>query len=579
MIRNGWRLRATLLLAGVAGALIVAAIGRLPGLAYAGRPDFVVIQTDDQTARMLHSTWIDRRGKRHLTMPRTLSLIGGQGVEFSNYYATVPVCSPARSALLSGQYGHTSGLVRNVGRLGGAEGLAASEVWSRNIAVALRRAGYRTAHFGRLVNGYGSPDAYNNRQVPPGWSTWATDWTPGPVRRFYGYRLNVDGRIQGPFGRANYQARSHKDSPDCPTGGLACEYHTDQITTRAVRAIRKAHRRPVYVQIDFQAPHGNPGESGKAEPASRHIGSAARTPLPRPPGFNEANISDKPPALRHGSRRLTRREIRRLRQQWQDELEALRSVDESVGRVIRTLRRSGRLKDTYIFFTSDNGAFFGEHRYARSKFLAYEPSANVPLIVRGPGVKRDRRSAAIVSNVDIAPTIADLANVRPLLRQDGRSIGSLLRSPGRSGRRAVVIESYRLPSQRFYRHLREEGIQAPNDLGASVSATVPAVNFTALRAGRYKYIEYEGGGRELYDLTLDPAEISNRVRWPAYRRVRKILRRQIGWRRFCAGRTCRRGTGRLPAPQFRVHPPDPGRRPGNGGGAGPGGGTGPGENR
>lgn len=535
------------------GLLLAANLGRAPQVAEAKRPDIVVIQTDDMTSAMLHSTYVNRRGQKLLTMPRTLRLLASRGVEFTNYYSSSPVCSPSRSALLSGQYGHSSGLVRNLGLLGGASGIAASPVYRGHVAAALEDAGYHTAHFGRFVNGYGSPEGISSRAIPPGWSTWASDWTPGPVRRFYGYRLNVNGRIKGPFGKARYRAWRNKDSRRCPSLGLKCDYHTDQITTRAVRDIRRSPKGPVFVQVDFQAPHGAASRGSETEPASRHIGSARRTPLPRAPGFNEPGIRDKPARIRRGARRLDGADIRRLTRRWRHELESLRAVDESVGRIVRTLRREHRLSRTYIFFLSDNGAFFGEHRYGQSKFLAYEPSANVPLLVRGPGVKRNRKSGAIVANVDLAPTIADLARAKLRLRPDGRTFRKVLRFPRKAGSRSVVLESYRLPSRSLYNHLESKGIVVPDDLGAGVSAAVPAVNYSGLRAGRYKYIDYEGPGRELYDLRVDPFEQANRIHSPAYRRVVRYFERQLRLRRFCSARNCSRGTGRIPSPSGRPH--------------------------
>ena len=546
-------LNALLILPCLGGMLLAAVAGRALQVAEAKRPDIVVIQTDDMTSAMLHSTYINRRGKQALTMPRTGRLLAARGVEFTNYYSSSPVCSPSRSALLSGQYGHSSGLVRNLGRLGGASGIASSPVYGSNFVVALEDAGYHTAHFGRFLNGYGSRNGISDRTVPPGWSAWASDWTPGPVRRFYGYKLNVNGRVKGPFGKAGYRAWRNKDSRRCPALGLRCDYHTDQITTRAVRDIRRAPKGPIYIQVDYQAPHGAAGHGSGTEPASRHIGSARRTPLPRPPGFNEPGIRDKPPRLRRGGRRLGAADIQRLTRRWRHEIESLRSVDESVGRIVRTLREEGRLSRAFIFFMSDNGAFFGEHRYGQSKFLAYEPSANVPLLVRGPGVKRNRKSGAIVANVDLAPTIADLAGVKLRLKPDGRTFRDTLRFPRKAGRRAVVLESYRLPSRALYNHLESKGIMVPDDLGAEASAAVPAVNYSGLRAGRYKYINYEGPGRELYDLRVDPFEQVNRIHSPAYRQVVRFFDRQLELRRFCSAGACSRGTGKIPLPARRPH--------------------------
>ncbi|MBN8866154.1 MAG: sulfatase-like hydrolase/transferase [Solirubrobacterales bacterium] len=566
-------------MSGLVGALALAAIGRAPAIAEAKRPNIVVIQTDDQTSAMLHSRYVDRRGRRHVTMPRTLSLIGDRGVEFTNYYSSVPVCSPSRSTLLSGQYAHTSGLVRNVGILGGARGIERSDVYEENLATSLQAAGYHTAHFGRFVNGYGSETGIDDPTVPPGWDTWATDWTPGPVRRYYGYRLNVNGRILGPFGKAHYRAWKNKDSRRCPSLGLRCNYHADQIVTRAVRDIRRAPSGPIYVQIDHQAPHSAPDGEAHTEPARRHIGSAVRTPLPRPPGFNERDTSDKPRVLRRGAKPLEKSQIKRMKIRWRRELEALRAVDEGVGRIVRTLRQTGRLRNTYIIFVSDNGAFLGEHRYNRSKFLAYEPSTRVPLMITGPGVKRGTTSPAIVGNVDLAPTIADLAKADLQLPPDGRSMKPLLRHPRRVGHRSVILESYRLPSPSLNAHLEGEGIKVPEGRDAGISAQVPAVNYSAIRAGHYKYVKYAGGGRELYDLSADPHELANRIHWPGYARVARFFAKQLDRRQFCKGRECRKGVRNIPEPKLRRHRrPDkaerhPGkaqRHPGKDGGATPG---------
>lgn len=527
------------------------AMGRAPEAAIAKRPNIVLIQTDDQTAATMHATYLDKRGKKHKIMPNTLDLIGNHGVEFTNYYTSIPVCSPSRATLLSGQYAHTSGLSRNVGSHGGARGLSLSPIFQENLAVALQRRGYHTAHFGRFTNQYGKPGGYDKTAVPPGWDSWATDWTKDGVRRFYGYSLNVNGKIEGPFGKARYGKYRHKDPVGCPVLKRGtCNYHTDQMSTRAIREIKKAKPGPLYIQVDYEAPHDGTSGAYDTEPARRHLGSANRTPLPRPPGFNERNIDDKPALLRKGNERLNRDDIEGIEARYRRQIEALRGVDEGLGRIVKMLKRTKRLDNTYIFFVSDNGYFLGEHRFAKSKFLPHEPSSNVPLIVRGPGVARNEVSNAIVGNVDLAPTIVDLAGTKLGIEPDGRSFAPYLKRPSRIGRRSVVLESYMLPSPAFEQHLAEAGRPGDaDDGGAMISGTVPYVNYAALRAGRYKYVRYEGGGRELYDLKADPFELSNQVRSSRYRKVLAAMDRELDLRRFCAGEECRRAVKGLPKPE------------------------------
>ena len=521
------------------------AMGRAPDVASAKRPNFVLIQADDQTEATMHAIAVGKDGKKARVMPNTLDLIGSRGVEFSNYYSSAPLCSPSRATLLSGQYAHTNGLPRNSGRRGGAEGLFNSGIYSENLAVTLDRAGYFTTHIGDLSNHYGARNAYNEKDVPPGWDRWVTTWTPRKVRRYYGYRLNVNGKIQGPFGKANYLSEKNRDSAKCPDPKLTCNYSTDVLTTKAVRTIQKAKKGPLYMQVDYEAPHDGPIGSTRPVPATRYKGTASETPLPKPPNFNERNIDDKPAVLRNGNNQLSQRKVAGIEKRYRAQLETLRAMDDGIGRIVKTLKDERRLGNTYIMVFSDHGYFLGEHRFGKSKFLPHEPASSVDLLVRGPKAAKGRRSNAIVGNVDMAPTIADLAGTELGLEPDGRSFANVLKHPGKGSGRSVVLESYVLPSEPLKEHLRDQSL----DSGAAVSGAVPYVNYTGLRAGRYKYISYEPGGHELYDLKLDPYELSNRVKSRRYRRVVKAMNAELEDRQFCAGRQCRKGVRDLPRPK------------------------------
>lgn len=510
------------------------------------RPNVVVIQTDDQSLETLRATWRDYFGRARRTMPKTLDLLGAQGVEFTNYYVSNPVCSPSRATLLSGQYSHTSGLRRNTGPVGGWNGWQNLPIRDENLAVALQRAGYRTAHIGKFTNNYHAAEMGTvDTTVPAGWDHWYVP-SYGTRLYYYGTQLNVNGVASGPIGSSGYDMTGNAtDPPGCtaatllqPTPGLECNHSTDLFSRNAVEQIEAAGDRPFYIQVDYNTPHGDHRSPAGAEPLSRHYDTGLKTRMPRPAGFNEAAIGDKPSFIRRIPR-MKAAEIRSIEARWQKNLEALRGVDDGVGAIVEALRRQGKLSSTYIFFTSDNGLFHGEHRLGSAKFLHYEPSSRVPMLIRGPGIRPGTRSGELVANVDLAPTILGLAGAGLAYRPDGRSLKPFWKAPRKRTRRAIVLESYAGPA---------DVISDGEGAEAGTSAPAPPRNFTGLRAGRYKYIEYTNGERELYDLRSDPAELQNRIRNSAWRRIANRLARELRMRRNCSGAACRKGTGPLPAP-------------------------------
>jgi hypothetical protein len=110
--------------------------------------------------------------------------------------------------------------------------------------------------------------------------------------------------------------------------------------------------------------------------------------------------------------------------------------------IVDELGGLGRLRNTYIIFTSDNGFFFGQHRLVGGKFLAYEPSTHLPLIIRGPGIKPNTQSGQLVNTTDIAPTILELAEVAPDKSIDGTSLVPYAKDPTLRSRRPLLFESF-----------------------------------------------------------------------------------------------------------------------------------------
>jgi len=506
--------------AAVAGAAIgsAGAHGGSPAPASAAgqRPNVVVLMTDDQTAESMS------------VLPRVRRLIGAAGVTFSNSFASYPLCCPSRATFITGQYAHNHGVRGNRPPFGGYGKLTAT---NRTIPVALHRAGYRTIHIGKFLNGYGRDMPAT---IPPGWSDWRGSIDPSTYR-YWNYTLNVNG-TRRTFGTAD------------------SDYQTDVYARMASDVIRREGRisGPFYLSVAFLAPHsgagrGSAGSDGQAEednpanavqpqtrprqrraaaiglpvPAPRHAGAFSRAPLPRPPSFDEADVSDKPAMLRLQPR-FTPATVRRIARSWRARRATLLAVDEAVARIHGALRASGQLSRTVIVFTSDNGFFHGEHRRPNGKVLVYEPSARVPLLIAGPGIPRGARRGALVSNVDLPATILDAARARPMRRLDGRSLVPIARDPRLRANRDLLLET---------------------GLGAA------RANYSGVRTGRFKYVEYATGERELYDLLRDPFELRSRHADRAYTRIRRELARRLAVLRRCAGRSCvtrPRGGLRLP---------------------------------
>ena len=469
---------ATLALATAAG------VGRPAGAAPASaqaqtRPNVLVVMTDDQTVESMR------------VMPNVQRLLAREGTTFAHSYASFPLCCPSRATFLSGQYGHNNRVMGNRPPQGGYGNLD----HSNTLPVWLQRAGYRTVHIGKYLNGYGR-DRSTPTTVPPGYSEWYGSVDPSTYR-FYDYTLNENGRL------VTYGSRPQ-------------DYQADVYSRKAVDVIRRLAPgdQPFYLKVAFLAPHsGGPREPddprGQATPvpALRHRNRFAAEAMPTPPSFNEADVSDKPQAIRRRPL-LGPARIAAVTENYRQRLESLLAVDEAVLEMVRALEAAGELDRTLVVFTTDNGFLHGEHRVPSGKTLAYEPSARVPLILRGPGVPRGLVHQNPVLNVDLAPTIVDAANTRAGRLLDGRSLLSLVQYPTRRWGRDLLLET---------------------------------MQYTAIRTPRYLYAEHTSGERELYDLVADPHQLASRHADPALAAVRAQLAARLARLRACRGAPCYAG--------------------------------------
>jgi arylsulfatase A-like enzyme len=523
------------------------------------RPSFVVIQTDDQTLDSLYEV-VYAGGIPTSVMPNTLALIAGRGISLSRYYIPYPLCCPSRVSLLTGRYSHNNGVRGNVQPNGGYFGFSYRGANNHNIATWLKQVGYRTIHIGKFLNGYGDEPYDNGATVPPGWDAWHTTLKADTNHYFYGYTLNNNGVIEGPYGDSGswdtreYGKRDDFGCPWAPLDGAPCLYESDVFSRIAAEEITgTAPDRPFYLQLDYTAPHGDFRRPAGPEPATRHYNTfqGVRAPHDRSEGLNEGNVFDKPRFIREAPS-LSPTELRTYRIYYEKQLESLRSIDEGVKLIVDTLGSLQRLRNTYVIFTSDNGFFFGEHRLIGGKFLAYEPATHLPFLMRGPGITPGTVSGELAANIDVAPTILELAHATADKSIDGRSLVPYITDSTLRTRRPILFESFVETND------VEAGGAEPSattkKARASVSArptaeasiTAPPKDYIGIRLGPYKYIEWPSGEKELYDINKDPNELNNIVRDRNFFPIRNFLHDEVTRLAECVGRECREVTEKLP---------------------------------
>ena len=300
-------------------------------------------------------------------MPRVQALLIKQGLAFKNAFVTTPLCCPSRASILTGQYPHNNDIMGNAPPLGGFVKFRDRGLEGSTVATWLRSTGYRTALFGKYLNGY--PTADNPAYVPAGWDVWNGKFERGPdIGDYFGYKLNENGRVM-----------AYGNDPSA--------YLTDVLADKAVaafraqRAIGGGHSFSTLLRM-LHMPKESQRSTDSCATTQRRNGTHDRTSTI---SFNEADVSDKPSRFQ-GLPVPNTKQIGELDQEYRTRVESLLAVDEAVERIIKALADQGELANSYIFFMADNGYLLGQHRMPRRKGVPYEESIRVPLVVRGPGI-------------------------------------------------------------------------------------------------------------------------------------------------------------------------------------------------
>jgi N-acetylglucosamine-6-sulfatase len=492
----------------------------------ATRPNVIVVMTDDQGPGMMKA------------LPSVTRLIARPGATFKQAIATYPLCCPSRASFLTGQYAHNHGTLGNGPRSGG--GYPALTEPRRTLASWLQASGYETAFIGKWLNGLRTP-----RVAPPGWTQWHGLVGAGGdgLSSFYDYDVFEPDGTPRHFGSA---------TSDYQTDALTREYALPLIAEQAVTP------GPFFLWLAYHPPHdglgrddvagrrcslGQPAARGgrqSAIPPPRYARRFRNAPVPRPPSFDERDLSDKPRFIRRRSRLGPEdREIISLN--YRCGLAALLAVDDSILAIVSQLAVTDQLDNTLLVFTTDQGAFAGQHRIKSGKNRPYEEAIRVPLYMRGPGIDSGSVIGAPVGNIDVAPTILDLtgADIPSDLSRvaDGVSLVPELTEGADERDRVILIEG------------RDNVGRGPGAFSVR--------SYVGVRTDRYAYIENRrasaptqaaganleiGAGRttdvELYDLARDPYEMRSLHRDPRYRGIRRVLAGLVDRLDNCSGSGC-----------------------------------------
>jgi N-acetylglucosamine-6-sulfatase len=457
-------------------------------------PNIVVILTDDQedTGSMAY-------------MPKVHALLAEQGLTFTNSFVNLPLCAPSRASFLIGLSAHNTGIKAN-NPVDGGGWQAFKDKEANALPVWLDRVGYKTAFLGKYVNRYGQQSNFgallswagnladvdlkganigNPRDwVPPGWALWYafTEWRA----RYFDYAVNENGTIL---------YFDHRPS----------DYSTDVLKERATRFIADQASKPdpFFMLIATKAVHA---QGPRAIPAPHYAHAFKGVSIPTSFDTNDGRHKAKASSVREETKA-------ELTKAYRAELNTLQSVDDLVEAVVHALEQAGKLDDTLIVYTSDNGFLYGQHHLV-GKAAAFEESIKVPLVMRGPGIPQGETRDALVNNLDVVATIAELAGATPGYPLDGRSLTPLFADADAPWRSAILIES---PVARYL---------------------TPSARYTGVRTDTLKYVKYDSGFEQLFDLTNDPHELRNEAGDARYADKLASLRSLNQRLKSCTGASC-----------------------------------------
>ena len=438
------------------------------------KPNFLFILVDDQPYDAVGFS-----NRYPFLKTPNIDKLAKEGVNIENFFVTQSICSPSRASFLTGTYPHIHGVNQNNKHV--------DPDWQNYAPYSthLQNSGYETAHIGKIHMAW----KRGKEHIRPGFDYWFSFIGQG---QYFDPKVNDNGvemKLEG--------------------------YMTDILTDKTIDWLKNKRdpNKPFSLNLWHKAVHE------RHLPAPRHKDLYKNEDLPTPPyDTHKETFKGKPEWLRRKTYGFKWNENDKIpdelpeitwpinKQKYMQLLRSLIAVDESLGQVIKTLDEMGELENTVIIYSSDNGYFMGEHTFL-DKRLAYENSMRVPMIIRYPKlIAKNSIVKEQCLNIDIAPTILDLAGVKKPSYMQGESMVKLISGKkDKSWRKSMLFEYYVDDAWPY---------AGPNQV--------------AVRTNKYKLIDnfLDDDIDELYDLVNDPGEMKNLINDDNYNTVEKELREE-----------------------------------------------------
>ena len=464
------------------------------------QPNIIFILSDDYATNAI-TAYSDRF--KGLASTPNIDQIAKDGAILRNAFSTNAICGPSRASIITGKYSHVNGYYKNY-----QGGVFNANQWS--YPKALQNAGYETALVGK----------WHLASVPQG---------------FDYYKYHIDHGEQGVYWNPTYSENGNEVKEVGYATNLTTDFALNWLESRG-------EKKPFCMLLQYKAPHR------EWSPDEKYVDLFEDQKLPIPSNFydnyegrektagnthmtmdylNRRDMKLTPPdTLNENQKRKwldfgnkpnqvvslnklgNGNELKELKFQryLKDYLATIKSVDDNIGRVLTYLKENGLDDNTIVIYASDQGFFLGEHGWFDKRFM-YEESLRMPFVIKYPKhIKPNTEINDVISNIDIAPTLLDIANAKIPKDVQGKSFLNLLKGEkDESWKQSMYYHYYEYPK---WHHVQPH---------------------YGIRNERYKLIHfyYDVDLREFYDLQNDPREMNNLIHSEEHSNLIEELKKEL----------------------------------------------------